>query len=158
MRLPKTGMAVTTDIGNPKDIHPTNKLDVGKRLAAVALKQTYNQAVLPSGPMYKSASFERGKATLSFDFVGSGLMAKDQYGYLKGFEIAGDDRIFYYTKAEIVGDKVVVYHPKGVKPTAVRYAWADAPVDANLFNAEGFPACPFRTDDWKCVTEGGRFD
>jgi sialate O-acetylesterase len=158
LKLPKTGMAVTTDIGNAKDIHPTNKLDVGKRLAAVALNQTYNQAVLPSGPMYKSASFERGKATISFDFIGGGLTVKDKYGYLKGFEIAGDDHVFYYTKAEIVGDKVVVYHPKGMKPTAVRFAWADAPEDGNLFNTEGFPASPFRTDNWKGITENGRFD
>lgn len=158
LKLPKTGMAVTTDIGNPKDIHPTNKQDVGKRLAAVALNQAYNQPVLPSGPMYKSVSFDKGKATISFDFVGNGLISKDKYGYLKGFEIAGDDRVFYYAKAEIVGDKVVVYYPKNMKPTAVRYAWADAPVDANLYNTEGLPASPFRTDDWKGITENEKFD
>ncbi len=158
LKLPKTGMVVTTDVGNPNDIHPTNKQDVGKRLAAVALNQTYNQAILPSGPMYKSVAFDKGKATISFDFIGKGLVSKDKYDYLKGFEIAGDDHVFYYAKAEIVGDKVVVYHPKGVKPTSVRYAWSDAPVDSNLFNTEGFPACPFRTDNWKGVTEGGRFD
>ncbi len=158
LQLPKTGMAVTTDIGNPKDIHPTNKQDVGKRLAAVALKNTYNQDVVPSGPMFKNASFERGKATISFDFVGNGLLSKDKYGYLKGFEIAGDDHVFYYAKAEIVGDKVVVYHPKGQKPTAVRYAWSDAPIDGNLFNTEGLPASPFRTDNWKGITENGTFD
>ena len=158
LAVPKTGMAVTTDIGNANDIHPTNKQDVGKRLAAVALKQTYNQAVLPAGPMYKSVVLDKGKATISFDFVGNGLISKDKYNYLKGFEIAGDDHVFYYAKAEIIGDKVVVYHPKGAKPTAVRYAWSDAPMDANLFNTEGFPACPFRTDNWKGITENGKFD
>ena len=157
LQVPKTGMAVTTDIGNPKDIHPKNKQDVGKRLAASALKNTYNQYVIPSGPMYKSVLFDNDKATISFDFVGSGLSVKDKFGYLKGFEIAGDDHIFYYAKAEIVGDKVVVYHPYKMKAAAVRYAWADAPEDANLFNSENYPASPFRTDNWKGITEGGKF-
>ncbi|MFY7827648.1 MAG: sialate O-acetylesterase [Flectobacillus sp.] len=157
LSLPKTGMAVTTDIGNPKDIHPTNKQDVGKRLAAEALKNTYGLNIVSAGPMYASVNFEKGKATISFKNVGGGLMIKDKFGYLKGFEIAGEDKVFYYAKAEIQGDKVLVYHPKGAKPASVRYAWADAPEDANLFNQEGFPACPFRTDQWKGVTEGVKF-
>ena len=87
------------------------------------------------------------------------LVAKDKYGYLKGFEIAGEDRVFYYAKAEIKGpNKVVVWHPKGERPVAVRYAWSDAPVDANLFDAEGFPASPFRTDDWEGVTAKVKFE
>jgi sialate O-acetylesterase len=158
LKLPKTGMAVTTDIGNPKDIHPTNKQDVGKRLAAIALKETYNQPVVPSGPLYESVRFDQQKAVISFKNVGKGLTIKDRYGYLKGFEIAGDDRVFHYAKGEIQGDKVVVFHPKGLKPTAVRYAWSDAPEEANLFNTEGYPASPFRTDNWKGVTENSRFD
>lgn len=158
LRLPNTGMAVTTDIGDPKDIHPTNKQDVGKRLAAIALKSVYGQAVIPAGPMYKSVVFNNEEAILSFDFVGSGLTVKDKFGYLKGFEIAADDRVFYYAKAEIQGEKVVVKHPKGLKPISVRYAWANAPEDANLFNLEGFPACPFRTDDWVGVTAKAKFE
>lgn len=158
LSLPKTGMAVTTDVGNPKDIHPTNKQDVGHRLAVNALKFDYNQDVLPSGPMYESVKFEDGKAILSFKYTGKGLMVKDKFGYLKGFEIAGEDKAFYYAKADIVGDKVVVYHPKGVKPIAVRYAWADAPDDANLYNTDGLPASPFRTDDWKGLTVGKKFE
>ena len=158
LQLPKTGMAVTTDIGDPKDIHPKNKQDVGKRLAAWALKNTYNQAVVPSGPLFKSVVFERDKAILTFDFVANGLMVKDKYGYLKGFEIAGEDRVFHYAKAEIVGDKVVIFYPKGMKAAAVRYAWSDAPEEANLFNSEGFPASSFRTDTWKGLTEGVKFD
>lgn len=158
LKLPKTGMAVTTDVGNPKDIHPTNKQDVAKRLAANALKTTYNQDCIHSSPLYKTVSFDKDKAVLTFDFIGKGLMVKDKFGYLKGFEIAGDDRIFYYAKAEIQGDKVLVFHPKGLKPAAVRYAWSDAPEDANLFNSEGFPACPFRTDDWQGVSVKGKFD
>lgn len=158
LSLPKTGMAVTTDVGNPKDIHPTNKQDVGHRLAVNALKFDYGQEALPSGPMYESVKFEDGKAILSFKYTGKGLMVKDKFGYLKGFEIAGDDKAFFYAKADIVGDKVVVYHPKGVKPIAVRYAWADAPDDANLYNTDGLPASPFRTDDWKGLTVGKKFE
>jgi sialate O-acetylesterase len=158
LKLPKTGMAVTTDIGNPKDIHPTNKQDVGKRLAAIALKDAYNQPVVPSGPLYESVRFDNQKAVVSFKYAEKGLMIKDRYGYLKGFEIAGDDHVFYYTKGEIQGDKVVVFHPKGMKPTAVRYAWSDAPEEVNLFNTEGYPASPFRTDNWKGVTENIKFD
>jgi len=158
LSLPKTGMAVSTDVGNPKDIHPTNKQDVGHRLALNALKFDYAQDVLHSGPNYESVKFEKGKATLTFKYVGKGLTAKDKFGYLQGFEIAGDDKVFYYAKADIVGNKVVVYHPKGLKPVAVRYAWADAPEDANLFNVDGLPASPFRTDDWKGITINGKFE
>ena len=158
LQLPQTGMAVTTDIGNPNDIHPTNKQDVGKRLAASALKLTYNQDVVPAGPMYESTNFQDNKAIISFKYTGKGLVVKNRYGYLQGFEVAGGDKVFYYAKAEIQGDKIVVYHPKGIKPASVRYAWSDAPVEANLFNMEGFPACPFRTDDWQGVTVKGKFD
>lgn len=157
LQVPQTGMAVTIDVGNPNDIHPTNKQDVGKRLAAEALKKTYKIDMVSSGPLYKAVQFEADKATISFESTGTGLMLKDKYSYLKGFEIAGEDKVFYYAKAEIVGNQVVVYHPKGQKPAAVRYAWADAPIDANLYNKEGFPACPFRTDQWKGVTEGAKF-
>ncbi len=158
LSLPATGMAVTIDIGNPLNIHPINKQDVGKRLAASALKNTYGIDVIPSGPMYAGSSFENGKAVVSFKYVGKGLVAKDKFGYLKGFEVAGADKVFYYAKAEISGDKVIVYHPKGMRPVSVRYAWSDAPVDANLFNVDGFPACPFRTDDWPGKTVKEKFE
>ena len=157
LSLPKTGMAVITDIGNPTDIHPTNKQDVGKRLAANALKQTYGLDIPFSSPMYDSVRFENGKAIVTFKFVYEGLAAKDKFGYVRGFEIAGADKVFYYAKAEMEGDKVVVYSTKVKDPVAVRYAWSDAPVDANLFNSRGFPASPFRTDDWEGVTVKGKF-
>ena len=157
LSLPKTGMAVTTDIGNANDIHPTNKQDVGKRLAANALKLTYGQDILHSSPIYNSVKFENGKAVVSFKFAGTGLSANDKSGSVKGFEIAGADKVFYYAQAEIAGDKVVVYNPKVKNPVAVRYAWSDAPVNANLFNPAGFPASPFRTDDWQGVTVGNKF-
>ena len=158
LSLPKTGMAVITDIGNPNDIHPTNKQDVGHRLAIIALKKDYGQDIVFSSPIYDNVAFGANNATISFKYVGGGLMAKDKFGYLKGFEIAGEDKVFYYAKAEIVGDKVVVTHPKNQKPIAVRYAWADSPMDANLFNAEGLPANPFRTDDWEGNTRKAKFE
>ncbi|MCF0057042.1 sialate O-acetylesterase [Dyadobacter sp. CY356] len=158
LKLPKTGMAVTIDVGNAKDIHPTNKQDVAHRLASNALKLDYGQNIEYSSPMFDTVTFSEGKATVSFKFAGSGLIVKDKYGYLKGFEIAGEDKVFYYAKAEILGNTVIIYHPKGVKPVSVRYAWSDAPVEANLYNSEGFPANPFRTDSWPGITEGKKFE
>ncbi|CAH0995191.1 hypothetical protein EMA8858_01311 [Emticicia aquatica] len=158
LSLPKTGMAVTTDVGNPNDIHPINKQDVAKRLAATALNQDYSKNIIASGPMFKSYKFEGPKATITFSNVGSGLVTKDKYGYLRGFEIAGEDKVFYYAKAEIVGKNVVVSHPQNLKVVSVRYAWADAPEDATLFNVEGFPANSFRTDDWQTITLGQKFE
>ena len=90
--------------------------------------------------------------------LAKGLMAKDKYGYLKGFEIAGADKKFYYAQASIDSDKVVVWRDKVAQPVAVRYAWTDAPVDANLFNADGFPASSFRTDNWPGITEKAKFE
>ena len=157
LKVPKTGMAVITDVGNANDIHPTNKQDVGKRLAANALNQTYGLEIPYSSPMYDSVKFEDGKAIVSFKFAYEGLSAKDKFGYVKGFEIAGADKVFHYAKAEIDGDKVTVWRSKVKDPVAVRYAWSDAPIDANLFNSQGFPASPFRTDDWQGVTINGKF-
>ncbi len=158
LSVPKTGMAVTTDIGNPKDIHPTNKQDVGHRLAVNALNLTYGQNVFYGSPLFDSVVFENGKATISFKFAGKGLTTKDKADSLRGFEIAGADHVFQSAKAEIQGDKVVVYYSKNEKPAAVRYAWSDAPADANLYNVEGFPASAFRTDDWRGVTVGVKFE
>lgn len=155
--LPKTGMAVTIDIGNANDVHPTNKKDVGKRLAANALKQTYGRDVPFSSPMFDAVRFENGKAIVAFKFAYGGLMTPDKSADVKGFEVAGADKIFYFAKAEIKGDKVIAYSPNVKEPAAVRYAWTDAPVDANLFNSAGFPASPFRSDDWQAATFGKKF-
>ncbi|MFB0947091.1 MAG: sialate O-acetylesterase, partial [Spirosomataceae bacterium] len=111
-----------------------------------------------SGPVHKSVAFTKGKAILSFENIGSGLTTKDKYGYLQGFEIAGSDQKFYYAKAEIQGDKVLVNHPMVRDPKAVRYGWTNSPIDANLFNKQGLPASPFRTDTWKGVTENVKFE
>lgn len=149
LSLPHTGMAVTTDIGNPVDIHPKNKQDVGKRLAAIALDEAYGEKIEYAGPMYKGMKIDGDKVALGFTHLGQGLMVKDKYGYLKGFEIAGADQHFQYAKAYIEGDKVVVYSEGLKNPQAVRYGWSDDAGDANLYNKDGFPASPFRTDHWK---------
>jgi sialate O-acetylesterase len=157
LKLPHTGMAVTTDIGEAGDIHPKNKQDVGLRLAAVALHDAYGKDNVFSGPVYQSMNVEGNKAMLRFSNTGGGLMARDKYGYLKGFEVAGADQQFYYAKAFVQGGSVVVYADEVKAPVAVRYAWADDAGDANLYNKEGFPAVPFRTDTWKGITEGAKY-
>jgi len=157
LSLPNTGMAVTTDIGEAKDIHPRNKQDVGKRLAAIALNRLYNTTMIDGGPTYQSMKIEGRNVRLTFSQIGTGLLVKDKYGYLKGFEIAGSDQKFYYVKAWVEGNDIVVSCEAVTEPVAVRFAWADNPEDANLFNKEGFPAVPFRTDTWKGVTEGNKF-
>jgi sialate O-acetylesterase len=152
LTLPKTGMAVIIDIGEADDIHPKNKQDVGKRLALAALKITYGEDIVHSGPIYKSMNISGNKVTLDFDYTASGLNCHDRYGYLKAFTIAGKDRRFYWAKAYIENNKVVVCSDLVANPVAVRYAWADNPDDANLYNNEGLPASPFRTDEWPGVT------
>ena len=158
LSLPNTGMAVTTDIGNSKDIHPKNKQDVGWRLAAIALNNCYGQKAEYSGPVYQSMQTEGARIVLTFAHIGNGLAAHDKYGYLKGFEIAGADRQWHYARAWIEGDKVVVSQEGVSAPVAVRYGWADDAGEGNFFNKDGFPASPFRTDSWKGVTEGVRYE
>ncbi len=158
LSLPNTGMAVTSDIGNPSDIHPRNKQDVGKRLAAEALRVAYGKAGVSAGPMYDARTTTGNRVTLTFKNVGTGLVAHDKYGYLKGFQIAGADEVFYYAKAEIVGDAVVVSSDSVAAPVAVRYGWANDNGESNLYNKEGFPAVPFRTDAWRSVTEKEKYE
>jgi len=159
LQLPNTGLAVTTDIGNAVDIHPKDKADVGFRLASKALSLTYHINDRPQCPLYKSVAFNGNEALVSFNYADNGLMVKDKYGYIKGFELAGDDHKFYYAQAVIVeGNKVKVWCKEVANPVSVRYAWTDAPIDANLFNKEGFPVSPFRSDNWKAITEGAKFE
>lgn len=157
LKLPNTGMCITTDIGNPIDIHPTNKQDVGKRLAAIALKNVYNQSVICMGPTYKSIEIQGGEIVVSFDNLGSGLTTPDKFGYVNGFEIAGEDKIFYYAKAQIINNKVVVYSEKVQNPVSVHFGWADDASGNNLYNKEGFPAEPFRTDNWLNITSNIKY-
>ena len=146
LSLPKTGMAVIVDIGDAKDIHPKNKQDVGKRLAYWAESQVYGtKDVVYSGPIYESMKVEGNKAVISFKHVGGGLVAKGEK--LTGFAIAGEDRKFAWAEAKIEGDKIVVSCDPVAKPVSVRYAWAHNP-ECNLYNKEGIPASPLRTDSW----------
>jgi sialate O-acetylesterase len=152
LALPNTGMAVTTDIGNPKDIHPKNKQDVGKRLAAIALHDVYSQAGEYTGPVYQSIKINGNQVELSFMHTASGWLVKDKYGYIKGFEIAGTDKKFYFAKAMIKDGKVIVFSDDVAQPVAVRYNWCDDASEGNLFNKENLPAAPFRTDNWDGIT------
>ncbi len=153
LSAPNTGMAVTIDIGEANDIHPKNKQDVGRRLALWALAKTYDKNIVYSGPIYKSMKVDGNNVILSFDNVGGGLVAKGDL--LKGFAIAGADKKFVWADAKIKGDTIVVSSDKVASPVAVRYAWAKNPV-CNLYNKEGLPATPFRTDTWPGVTAGRR--
>ena len=146
LALPKTGQAVIIDIGEANDIHPRNKQDVGYRLAMAAEKVAYGKDIVHSGPTFAGMELEGNKAILSFSNIGSGLKVKDKYGYVKGFAIAGEDGKFVWAKAQLKDNKVVVWSGQISEPKAVRYAWGDNPDDANLYNKEGLPASPFRTD------------
>ena len=150
LALPKTGQAVIIDIGDARNVHPKNKQDVGKRLALAARAIAYGENIVYSGPMYDSMKVEGGKIRLSFNHVGGGLVAKGG-GKLTGFAIAGADKKFVWADATIDGNNIVVAGKDVAKPVAVRYAWADNP-QCNLYNKEGLPASPFRTDQWPGVT------
>lgn len=152
LSLPNTGQAVAIDIGNPEDIHPRNKQDVGKRLALAAFKVAYGEKdVVYSGPTYQSMSVEGNKIRVKFANVGSGLWIKDKYGYLRGFAVAGADKKFVWAKGYQDGNDLIVYSDAVATPVALRYDWSNSP-DGNVYNREGLPASPFRTDDWPGIT------
>lgn len=159
LQLPNTGMTVTTDIGDPFNIHPKDKADVGFRLANKALTMVYHLNGFTESPLFNSAEFNDNYALVNFIHAEIGLMAKDKYGYVKGFEVAGADHKFYYAQAIITaGNKVKVWCNQVTQPVAVRYGWTDAPVDANLFTMDGIPVSPFRSDSWDGVTVGKKFE
>lgn len=143
LRLPHTGMAITTDIGESNDIHPKNKQDVGRRLGVWALGDVYEKkGIATSGPLPAAHKIQGKEIVVSFTHCDGGLKAEGDQ--LTGFEIAGEDGRWKPATARIEGDHVVVSHPSVSNPTAVRYAWAADP-EANLFNGQGLPASPFRT-------------
>jgi sialate O-acetylesterase len=142
-RATNTAMAVTIDCGDAYDIHPANKEPVGARLALAARALAYGEKLEHSGPIYQSLEVKGAEAILSFTHLGGGLVAKN--GALKGFTLAGADKVFRPAQAEIRGDTVVVSAPGVNSPVAVRYGWANVP-EGNLFNRAGLPASPFRTD------------
>jgi sialate O-acetylesterase len=151
LALPETGMVVTTDIGNPNDVHPKNKQEVGNRLARIALHRLYGKDVVDSGPVYEAMRVEGSRMRLAFEHAEGGLEAKG--GALTGFAVAGEDRIFHPAEARIEGESVVVWSDAVPRPKAVRYGWEDSPV-CNLYGVYGLPAAPFRTDDWPLLSEG----
>jgi sialate O-acetylesterase len=159
LNIKHTGMAVIIDIGEAGDIHPRNKQDVGWRLAQWALSQTYGKKdLVASGPLYKSHKVEGNAIRISFDNVGGGLIvgkkeglqptAEDSSGKLARFAIAGADKQWHWAEATIDGNDVIVKSAEVAEPVAVRYAFSMNPEGANLYNKEGIPASPFRTDDW----------
>jgi len=164
LKLPNTGMAVAIDIGQGDNIHPKDKADVGHRLALNALKMVYGKDVLPCGPLFEGLKVEGNQARISFKDVGKGLTigvapatqpgveAGKPEPELKGFAIAGADQKFVWAKATIDGNTVVVSSAEVANPVAVRYAWANNP-ECNLYNQDGLPASPFRTDDWPQPTK-----
>ncbi len=155
LSLANTAMAVTIDIGDSSNIHPKNKQEVGRRLSLAARKLAYGEQIIYSGPLYNSMQVEGGKCRLCFYHSGNGLISKNN-GSLKGFIIAGADKIFVKAQATIEGNQVVVWSDKVTQPVAVRYAWANHPANCNLYNKSGeqvnLPASPFRTDDWPGIT------
>lgn len=152
LKLPNTGMAVAIDIGDAWDIHPRNKQDVGSRLALNARALVYREDVIFSGPRYKAMKIEDDSSVrITFDHIGGGLIIKGGES-LKGFALAGNDSIFYWADVRIEENSVVLSTKKVYMPIAVRYAWADNP-ECNLYNKEGLPAIPFRTDDWTGLTQ-----
>jgi sialate O-acetylesterase len=143
LTLPNTGMAVTIDVGEWNDVHPLNKEAVGNRLALAAKHVAYgDKRIVYAGPIYRSHKIQENKVTITFDNTGSGLQSK-RSDELKYFSVAGADKKFVWAKARIEGNKVIVWSDAIAKPVAVRYAWADNPEGANLYNKEGLPASPF---------------
>jgi sialate O-acetylesterase len=159
LKLPNTGMAVTTDIGDSLNIHPRNKADVGYRLAASAFNLVYHLPGFFESPLFEAADFDDGAAVVSFTHAEQGLNVKDKYQYIKGFELAGADHKFYYAQAVITDkNKVKVWCSRVPNPVAVRYAWTDAPVEANLFSIQGLPVAPFRSDKWDGLSDAKKFE
>lgn len=145
LSVPNTAMAVAIDLGEWNDIHPDNKKDVGERLALAALKLSFNENIVHSGPIYQSSAIDGNKIIINFTNTGSGLITNDGEE-LGEFAVAGADKKFVWAKAKIEGNKIIVWNDNVSSPMYVRYAWADNPVNPNLYNKEGLPASPFRTD------------
>jgi sialate O-acetylesterase len=148
LSLPNTGQAVIIDLGEEKDIHPRNKQDVGARLALAARKVAYGEQLVAAGPMHVSDELLGGAIAIQFANVGGGLVSRGTPSRPGGFAIAGADRHFVWADARIEGDRVIVSSAAVPQPVAVRYAWGDNPTSASLYNRDGLPANPFRTDAW----------
>ena len=152
-------LAVTIDLGEVDDIHPLNKKDVGRRLALAAMQKVYGKEIVGSGPTHRSVDFRNGEALVKFDSVGGGLVAGQdgRADKIEGFALAGEDQVWHWAKARIEGNSVRVSCDAVPVPVALRYAWADNP-PASLYNKEGLPTVPFRTDDWPLVEDASGQD
>ncbi|HKK80689.1 MAG TPA: sialate O-acetylesterase, partial [Prolixibacteraceae bacterium] len=146
LEMDNVGVGINIDLGEWNDIHPGNKKPVGERLALVAQRISYGEDdIVSSGPIFSGYKMEGSKVVLSFDHVGSGLVSGNGEE-LAHFALAGDDGKFYWANAKIEGDKVVVWHEDIEDPVELRYAWANNPDFANLYNKEGLPASPFKVE------------
>jgi len=151
-KLPNVHTVNIIDLGDPKDVHPRNKKDVGYRMSLVARKTVYGENLIHTGPTIKSVKFKDNKATLIFENVGKGLMSIDGEP-LRGFALAGTDRIFYWAKAKTIGkNKIELTTDKVSEIKSVRCAWQNNP-KVNLYNSEGLPVAPFRTDNWELLKD-----
>jgi sialate O-acetylesterase len=150
LTVPNTAQAVITDVGETSDIHPRRKEPVGARLALAARALAYREKIAYSGPVFQDLSIDGNKAVLRFSHLDKGLEAKG--GLPLGFTVAGEDKQFLNAHAEIKGDKVIVWNDKVEKPVAVRFGWANYPF-VDLWNKDGLPASPFRTDNFPLLTQ-----
>jgi sialate O-acetylesterase len=149
-----TGMATIIDVGDADNIHPTDKQTVGYRLSLAARKVAYGETLVYTGPTYKEMKIDKNKISITFDNVGKGLQANNKYGYINGFTIAAKDGNFKWAKATIVNENTIVVTSEAIdNPAEVRYGWANNPDDLNLYNVEGLPANPFRTDSRPGITK-----
>ncbi len=155
LSLPNTGMATTIDIGEADNLHPHNKLAVGNRLAMTALKIVYHADSIELSPRYKNMHISGDSIIISFD---NKVLCKDKYGYVRGVAIAGSDSVFHWAKAYLENDTtVVVFNMNIHHPIAVRYLWSGEPGEIDLYNKDGLPAAPFRTDQFRLTTAGKVF-
>ncbi|MEP6682132.1 MAG: sialate O-acetylesterase, partial [Parafilimonas sp.] len=155
LSLQNTGMAVTIDVGEADNLHPHNKLVVGNRLGATALKVAYGIDSMHTSPLYKNMHVDGDSIVIEFT---DNFICKDKYGYVHGFAIAGNDSVFHWAKAYVKNNySIVVYNSNVTSPVAVRYLWSDSPNDVDLYNKQGLPVAPFRTDNYKELTAGKKF-
>ncbi len=157
LNMANTGMATAIDIGEAHDIHPRNKMDVGKRLGMGALRVAYNRNIVSQGPTYKSKEIKGDSIIIHYQDGTNQLVSKNKYGYVSGFAIAGSDNKFYWAKAYIKDNKVVVYSNQVKNPINVRYNWTNNPGVTDLYNAQDFPALPFKTDNLPYQTSGAKY-
>jgi sialate O-acetylesterase len=143
--VPNTGQAIAIDVGDPNDIHPTNKQEVSRRLALLARNRVYDLVTDDTGPMFVSATREGAAMRVRFSHVSGGLVAHEKP--VQALELAGVDRVFYPADGRIDRDTLIVMSFSVREPVAVRYAWTNSP-EANLYNGAGLPAVPFRSDGW----------